>query len=160
MKLFKFATLAVAVFGQSTYNPCRNAENCDHQCGEYENCDGTGKKGIISYIKDTACCGMADADKICTGDDMEMANCNGLPANITAISGGAFACCNMVVPETTAALVTGDTGNSTGVVTDANTGEPGEETTAKTGTEATLEPSGAPAVGASLVTLFLSLFMR
>ena len=91
MKLFKFALFATAVLadGHSTYEECRTPEHCDYTCGTYENCDGTGSAGIIRFSADKACCTMADAATICTGDENEDANCHDLPANITAITGAA-----------------------------------------------------------------------
>lgn len=91
MKLFKIAAFAAAVAadGHSTYEEC-GAAACDYACGNYENCDGSGRKGLIGMSADTVCCGVDDVATICTGDAvMEAAACMTLPANITAITGAA-----------------------------------------------------------------------
>merc|ERR1739848_834512 len=106
MKLFYYATIIGAVYGQSTYEDCSTAAECDYECGGRENCMGTGRQGLIPNKADKACCTITDYDSICDGSDAVDANCAALPANITLITGAAFDCCTLSIDTTEAPVVT------------------------------------------------------
>lgn len=90
MKLFSITTLALSAYAQSD-SPyevsCTDLETCNYSCDSRENCEGTGRTGVIPNKPEKACCDAGDYDYICGAVTL----CDSLPLNITSLNGG-FAC--------------------------------------------------------------------